>query len=101
MANCRIRSPLLLVACCLALLAAASARSLSDEDRPASNYTSNTQQCIVSSPKLQACAHLPFEDNSPGPWWDLGGQLLHCCSALREFNEPGCFWCDFWLRQPL
>ena len=91
MAHDPIRAPLLLVVSCLALLAAASARSLPAGDTPAGNYTSNTQQCIVSSPKLQACAHLPFVGNS-ATWWDMGGHLLECCSALREFNKPGCFW---------
>ena len=82
---------MLLSACCLALLAAASARSLPIDDTPAGKYTSNTQQCIVSSPKLEACAHLPF--GSDPSWWNVGGHLLQCCSALREFNKPGCFWC--------
>ncbi len=84
-------SSLLLVVSCLALLGAASARSLSTGDTRASEYTSNTQQCIVSSPKLQACAQLPFGSNS-ATWWNVGGHFLECCSALREFNGPGCFW---------
>jgi len=46
----------------------------------------------VSSPKLEACAHLPFGSDSAA-WWNVGGHLLQCCSALRAFNKPGCFWC--------
>ena len=92
MANRLVASPISSAVCCLALLAAASARSLPTNGTPAGNYTSNTQQCIVSSPKLEACAHLPFGGDS-ATWWSLGGHLLQCCSALREFNKPGCFWC--------
>ena len=67
---------LLLVVSCLTLQRAASARSLATGDTPAGEYTSNTQQCIVSSPKLQACAQLPF-----------GSQLSHLVE--RGWALPG------------